>query len=355
MTGGLRDAFREQAESCAALGSPFMARLMGLCAERLVPGSPLTDRLFAWQGEVGPRGASVPLRLAGALHALCLSGHSGLGAVYPPARTSDDILWAAVEAALIGEAKMIGRFIDSPPQTNEVRRAAVLIAAAHWLAAVCDRPLRLSDLGASAGLNLSFDRFALRHGDWTRGADRPVLTLAPDWRGPPPPAAPFVIDARAGVDLNPLDPGRAADRLRLRAYLWPDQPERRALTDAALSVAGPAPERGDAIDWLRRRLGHERGTLHLIYSTVAWQYFPPAAQARGQAMIAAAGQSATALAPLAWFGMEADAATPGAALTLRLWPGDHRIALGRADFHGRWVDWHPPAPDEIPWQAEPRP
>jgi hypothetical protein len=29
----------------------------------------------------------------------------------------------------------------------------------------------------------------------------------------------------------------------------------------------------------------------------------------------------------------------GAALTLRLWPGDIRLALGRADFHGRWVQW----------------
>jgi hypothetical protein len=29
----------------------------------------------------------------------------------------------------------------------------------------------------------------------------------------------------------------------------------------------------------------------------------------------------------------------GAALTLRLWPCDLRIDLGRADFHGRWIDW----------------
>ena len=29
----------------------------------------------------------------------------------------------------------------------------------------------------------------------------------------------------------------------------------------------------------------------------------------------------------------------GAALTLRLWPGDITLGLGRADFHGRWVRW----------------
>ena len=38
---------------------------------------------------------------------------------------------------------------------------------------------------------------------------------------------------------------------------------------------------------------------------------------------------------------EADGETPGAGLTLRLWPGDLRLVLGRACFHGRWVDWSP--------------
>jgi hypothetical protein len=341
----LRAALSEQAAHCAALGSPFMARLMRLLATRLGRGSALCDRLFDWPGDPGPRGASVPLRLAGALHALKLSGHAGLGAVYPPAAVTDAALWSAVARALETEAEAIGRFIDNPPQTNEVRRSAVLIALAHWLAAAHALPLRLSELGASAGLNLTFDRFALSAGAVLFGADEPALTLRPEWRGALPPRAPFRIATRAGVDLNPLDPARAEDRLRLRAYLWPDQAERRALTDAALAVAGPAPDRGDAIDWLAGRLAPVPGTLHLIYTTVAWQYFPPEAQARGRALIEAAGAAASTAAPLAWFGMEADDGAVGAALTLRLWPGDRRIDLGRADFHGRWVDWRAPPPD----------
>lgn len=40
--------------------------------------------------------------------------------------------------------------------------------------------------------------------------------------------------------------------------------------------------------------------------------------------------------------MEADATPGSAALTLHLWPGDRHIALGRADFHGRWIDWQAP-------------
>jgi hypothetical protein len=78
---------------------------------------------------------------------------------------------------------------------------------------------------------------------------------------------------------------------------------------------------------------------------VAWQYFPAAAQARGEATLQAAGQRATQTAPLAHLAMEGDGNEPGAALTLRLWPGNQTIPLGRADFHGRWVDWQAPPPN----------
>jgi len=93
MTERLREALRFQAEACADLGSPFMQRLCSLLSERLEPGTPLTDRLFGWQGDLGPRGDSVPLRLAGALHALKLQGHTGLAQVYPPHRPDDEALW----------------------------------------------------------------------------------------------------------------------------------------------------------------------------------------------------------------------------------------------------------------------
>jgi hypothetical protein len=29
----------------------------------------------------------------------------------------------------------------------------------------------------------------------------------------------------------------------------------------------------------------------------------------------------------------------GAAVTLRMWPGNITLMLGRADFHGRWIEW----------------
>ena len=68
----LKEDFRLQARSCAALGSPFMNQLMQLMADRLTPGDPVSDALFNWPGDRSASGASVPLRLAGGLHMLVL-------------------------------------------------------------------------------------------------------------------------------------------------------------------------------------------------------------------------------------------------------------------------------------------
>jgi len=341
MTAPLRDAFLRQARACAELGSPFMTRLCTLLATRLQPDSPLTQRLFHWPGDVTASGDSVPLRLAGALHALKLQGHAPLLAVYPPEESDDEALWQAVQTTLKSEAGFVERFIDSAPQTNEVRRSAVLIAAAHWLTERFGLPVDLSELGASAGLNLIWDRYALALPGRTFGPADPVLTLTPDWTGPLPPSAAPLIASRAGVDLNPIDLDDPDQRLRLLAYLWPDQPERLQRTRAAIAARPPRPEKADAIDWLEARLTPRPGHLHLIAHTIAWQYFPAKVRARGAALIAAAGARAQADAPLAWFAFEADGNSPGAALSLRLWPGDEGVSLGRADFHGRWVRWNP--------------
>ncbi|SMY08477.1 DUF2332 domain-containing protein [Flavimaricola marinus] len=336
-TDRLRDALRYQALACDDLGSPFMHRLCTLLADRLQPGTPLTDRLFDWPGDLGPREASVPLRLCGALHALRLEERADLAAVYPPHNASDDALWTAVEAALHTEAAFIDRFLNSAPQTNEVRRAGALIAAGHWLHARHPMPFKLSELGASAGLNLMWDHFALEAKGQRLGPADAALTLTPDWEGDLPKAASIEIAERAGVDLNPLDPQR--DALRLRAYLWPDQPHRLALTDAAISVAQAPVAKADAIDWLSGRMVAQPGQLHLIYSTIAWQYFPAGKQTEGTQLIELVGAMARPDTPLAWLAMENDGTQPGAVLTLRLWPGDLHVSLGRADFHGRWFRW----------------
>ncbi|MEM6478962.1 MAG: DUF2332 family protein [Pseudomonadota bacterium] len=352
MTPALESAFADQARSCAALGSPFMARLLPVLPRLIAPESRLGARLRGWpEARLGPSHDSVPLRLAGALHRLHLEGGApGLSAVYPPNDPTDAALAHALRAALADHESALLDGLRIPPQTNEVRRAAVLIAAGHWLTQTFGKPLILSEIGASAGLNLNWDFFCLRAAGRVLGPRGSSVALAPDWRGAAPDICPpYVAEAR-GVDLNPLDPALPEDALRLRAFLWPDQPERHALTEAAIALArAPAADaqvaRGDALAWLPGRLRPRAGHCQMIYSTIAWQYLPRAARAEGAALISEAGARATSRAPLAWVRMEPDGNAPGAALTMSLWPGGGEArSFGRVDFHGRWVDWQPPAP-----------
>ncbi len=330
MNDRLCSAFQRQAQSCDALGSAFMNRLMGLCSTRLRPGTSIADRLLDWQGDVSSAGHSVPLRLAGGLHGLVLQGHP-LAQHYPPNETSDDALWSAVEATFEDQAAHLHHWLDSAPQTNEVRRSAALILGATLLANKYNMPFVLSELGASAGLNLMFDAYGL--GEYGDGSS--PVQLTPDLTGPLPPAKPFSVQSRAGVDLNPLDP---TDTTRLLSYLWPDQPERLRLTRAALAMSPPKPQAGDAAPWLTERLSETfPGAVHLVFHTVAFQYFPPATKAACRAALEQAGAQATASAPLAHLSFEADDNTPGAALTLTTWPGGKTTQLGRVDFHGRWL------------------
>jgi len=341
----LIDDLNVQAVHCEALGSPFTAQLCRVCAANFNAQGAVQHHICAWPGDASNRADAMPLRLAGALHALVLQGRdSGLQAVYPPHKADDVQLWHAVERALDRHASFILDWLRSPPQTNEVRRATALIPGFHLLAHEIPLPIIATEIGASGGLNMGWDQFALHINAEVWGPAASPVQLTPDWTGPPPPRAKIKVIERAGCDLNPLNALDVQDNLRLRAYLWADQPDRLVRTEGAMEVQRlhsiPKVARMDALDFLRARLSAARvGAWHVIYHTIMWQYLPAAAQKAGEALINAAGKRATTEAPLAWLRMEADGEAPGAAITLTTWPNGHTRTLGRVDFHGRWVNW----------------
>ena len=311
-----------------------------LTLRHLDPDSPLGHAILT--SGARPEEA-LPLRVAGGLHALARADDPDLAPVYPPNDPTDAALNAALARMITARGDALLPWLASPPQTNEVARSAVLIAAGHWLTARFGLPLHLSELGASAGLNLLWDHYALALPGLTLGPLDPVLTLQPDWQGVPPVLAQPRVLSRAGVDLAPLDPVTDCDRLL--AYVWADQTARRQRCQAALALATrlrPLVAQGDAADWTEGRLAQRFDGLHLVFHTVAATYFPPATTARLAAALSGAGARATAARPLAHLSMEYDGPTPGAALTLQIWPTGQVIRLGRADFHGRWVTWAAP-------------
>ncbi|GHC54315.1 DUF2332 domain-containing protein [Neogemmobacter tilapiae] len=342
MGQSVREQFLQQSRSCLAMGSPLTARILSLLASDIALGNPLTERVLGWPG---PASDALPLRLAGGLHSLVRSGNAtDLQNFYRSNQKFDDQQAITIlRAALAEHAIYLNAWLDSPPQTNELRRSAVLIAAAHWLSDRFKLPLELSEIGASAGLNMIWDHYALHLGGQTYGPNDAPLTLSPQWEGDFPPTVSPVVLSRAGVDRSPIDPTR--DRERLLSYIWADQADRLARTEKALDLVaflGVRPEKGEALPWIRKRLAIAYpGRLHLLYHTIVWQYLTPTERAEGEGLIAQAGAKATVDAPLAHLAMEEDGRKPGVGLRITLWPGMLQLQLGRADAHGRWIIWSP--------------
>ena len=314
-----------------------MARLMGLCADRLRGGSPVSDYVLGWSGDSRPQSDNVPLRLAGALHALRIEGLA-LEGIYPPQEVDDEALWAAVESTLLRFPKRIVLWLQSAPQTNEVLRAAVILPARALIEERFGRPLDLFELGASAGLNLYANQFHLPIPGATIGNSDATVRLNPDWSGPLPPTRLATVVSRRAVDLNPLDPTDPTDQLRLLAYLWPDRMSR---TRAAIGIAKVDPAKidcGDAGDWLAEVLEAPAKTGRVVYHTVAWQYFTSETRAKVREAIENAGLCATDAPPFAHLSMEAEGGV-GAVVKLEMWPGGASRQIAHADFHGRWVNW----------------
>lgn len=344
-TAAVIEHFVEQARFSEAYGSPFMARLLEVLARDIEAGGPAAALVASWPRS--PRTDAVAVRLAGALHAAVLSGRApALAAEYPAAKPAWDIaqVWPLARDFLAREHDWVAAFLSSAPQTNETQRAIALLAGFLFLAASHDRELELLEIGASAGMNLYWDRFAYRTDSW-RWGDGDVR-ISTQWTGPPPPldAVPR-LRSRAACDLNPVDIRDPAERLRLRAYVWADQTERLARFDAAAALAAAGDvrvERADAAEWLEARLPQRSpDALTVVYHSVFYQYPRRETRERIARAIAAAGESGAA--PLAWLRLEPEAVLGGPRDSVRFlvdlvsWPGGQRRTLATTDGHANFV------------------
>lgn len=339
----VREAFADQAEVCAKLGSNFTGLLCAVLERVLNNETAVGGRVLAWTGSPDALHDNVPLRLTGGLHALVRNGKAKeLAPLYPPAPLPDEATLAkAVADALVAEDHALQPWLDRTPQTNEVGRSAVLMSGLLAIAERFRLPMQLYELGASAGLNLLLDRFGYDLGGLRCGQLDSPLQLQPRWRGGQPPNAQVRIIDRAGVDRDPLNAVRDADTLL--AYVWPDQAERLARVEAALAIARSEPprvEKADAAEWIEQILGveAEAGITRVVLHSIALQYFPPETQTRVRAHIERAGVAAGADSPVAWLRFEMLPEDAKPSLRLRTWPGEERL-LAWAHPHGSSVEW----------------
>ena len=337
-------AIRWQAAYAAANHAPITGRMC--LAQLLLLGGEtgIGRRMTAWPGR--PMEDALPLRLTGGLHWLHQTGREPrLAPIYAGAIIDQDAVDAIVGAVVADHDAALLPWLDGPPQTNEAGRSAGIMAGLLWLAQRWGPRFELNELGASAGINTMMERFRFDLGGTMAGpADSPLL-IRPEWRGPPPPAADIRIAAIRGCDRAPLDLTDPDQGLRLKAYVWPDAPERIARLDAAIALARHHPprlDRADAAEWTACRLvaPQDADTTRVIFHSIVWQYLPEVTRAAITAGIEAAGARASASRRIAWVRLETNRQTLRHELSVRHWPGDGAVAtLGTAHAHGAWVEW----------------
>src|SRR5207247_11115849 len=221
-------------------------------------------------------------------------------------------------------------------------RSSPVLGVFRLIARETGLPLRLLELGASAGFHLRWDHYRYEQGD-TGWGDRasPVRLVDVFPAGFPPGGRRGRSVERAGCDPLPLDPCSADGQLTLLSYLWAAPRERIALLRGALEVARRVPAAIDAAGapaWLAARLAAPApGVASVVFHSIVMQYLSAADRRRVASALAEAGSRATGRAPLAWLRME-----PGgeqAEVRLTLWPGGSERLIASAGFHGRPVRW----------------
>jgi hypothetical protein len=336
-----------QGQACAGLGSPMYGDVLERVAADVDAGGVFAMILSGHENDPGR--LALPLRLLGGLHRLVLDGRaSALRRWYPSTggHWDADAAWPDIALAAADHAEALRAALDQPPQTNEVGRSAALIGALLILAHRFGLPIRLFEIGCSAGLNLRADHYLYRYpgGQWGP-TDSPV-TIDDAWRGRLPPPADLRIVERRGYDIAPLDATGRDGELTLLSYVWPDMTTRldrlRGAIRTARRVAAPLHRcnAADAVAGLRVA----EGTLTVLWHSITWQYLSREEQAAVEAGVDAVAAQSESRSPFVHLRLEPQRRTPDSPIEFlvraRSWPGGDDELLADCSPHGPPVSWH---------------
>jgi hypothetical protein len=337
------DQFRRQAGWCERLGSPLYSHLLSRCADDYEQGGAVHDLLQLHEKD--DESSVLPLRFMGAVHRLVLQGRQvELAKFYPSVGgiVELDGAWEAFKIAIREQAESLAKLIRNPLQTNEVGRSGSLLGGFGLIAEQTRLPLRLLEIGTSAGLNLRWDhyRYEWPGGAWGNPASPVRMEKVFRERAPFLPPAIQIME-RAGCDTSPVDINSDSGRLTLLSYTWPDQLDRIRRLQAAIEIARSVPcviDKGHGADWIEVHLKNSfAGVVTVAFHSAVWQYLSKSEQQRITTAIEDAGTRASQKAPVAWLRMETANST--FEIRLRIDPGfeDQIIATSRP--HAPSVHW----------------
>lgn len=314
-------------EKFARAVTPALADLMRRCAVDneildLLPDHPTWD---------------VPHRLDAAVEWLIDVGAAPDHEAVPDA-------WSAYRASIVDNAEWVRDFVHRRRvQTNEVQRCFALLPIFLSVAETTGRPLDLLELGASAGLNLLWDRYRYRYraGDW--GQPTAELVLTGEERGTVPAellGQRVGVLRRRGIDLNPLDVADDDDVRLLRVFAARHRRPRLAQAVAVARRDPPPIIRGDYLEVLPDLLAERDGAaLTVVFQTLSAVYLGEEQKARLRTIVDDAG-AAGALAYIWTPTPEEHGQRRGDyPIELAIWPGPERRFIARMENHGEWLDW----------------
>ena len=332
------------ADYCRRSGSPLSADLLRRAAADVRARGPVWT-LVRGRGWRGAADDGLPMRLLGSVHRLVLEGRAPeLARHYPtaggvPSSTVGEVFVETIAAQL----PALQELMERPVQTNQVGRCAVLLGGFLTAAADTGLPLRLLEVGASAGLNLRWPEYWYEEPGMEWGdPSSPVRFIRTFEAGRPPLHLGATVAARRGCDLRPLDASSAEDCLSLLSFTWPDCRENVENLQGALEVARRVSVEVDASEatpWLSAQLAEPaRDQTTVVFHSFVLLYLDKRQRSAFARVLTQAGRKATVDAPVAHLSLEWRGPSP--VMDLTLWPGGETrslaVTLGQGSRH-RWI------------------
>lgn len=339
---------RDQAHGCEVFGSTLYGALLRHAAEDFLAGGPTAAVLAGHESDPGP--SALALRLMGGVHALVLSGQApDLAAYYPSvtpdARPLDSAGLDAFVDLLSAQREVIRTWLPRAPQTNEVGRGAALVGGLLHAVTEADLPIRLVEIGTSAGLNLRADHFHIGADSGGYGDPSSPVQLAGAWQGAAPPARSLHVLDRLGADLAPIEPTTDTGRLTLCAYVWADQVDRLVRLRGAIDLAAtvPATLRTESALQTVQAIELADDTWTVLWHSVMIQYLDSDDRRAIDGRIAEIGATATSRRRFAHLSLEPRRRTDQGPfeflVTLTTWPPGKERILATSAPHGVPVTW----------------
>ena len=178
----VREAIAWQASHADKADAPITGRIVRAELAILDTRTELARRMNAWPGL--SLEDAMPLRVAGALHWLHLSGaEARLAPVYAGEVADQAVVDEIVAAVAIHwDAKLVP-WLDHPPQTNEAGRSASFMGGLLWLSQVLGPRFELNEIGASAGVNTMIERYFYDLGGTQVGPADSPMRIVPESAG----------------------------------------------------------------------------------------------------------------------------------------------------------------------------